>query len=199
MISYDEAQELHLLVGGPLEVARQDGAYPDEVMVKAAELERAREIASVVVSDADPEGEVAKALRTVLGAAESWENELSEYIIPSATETCGDDAEGYQASYKALGEALELLRPLVPPANGLPADEGKHLPEPTAEFEEKRRELAAFLYELYHGKGTWLSEVLIAPVDDDRFSNYMADADDILRANPHLLTLDTVEQMGIDH
>ena len=56
MISHDEAQELHLLVGGPLEVARQNGAFnPDEVVVKTADLERARELAALIVSDTDPD------------------------------------------------------------------------------------------------------------------------------------------------
>lgn len=56
MISYEEAQELHLLVGGPLEAARQNGTFdPEYVTVKASELERARELAAVLVSDSDPD------------------------------------------------------------------------------------------------------------------------------------------------
>lgn len=58
MISYEEAQELHLLVGGPLEVARQNGTLdPEYVMVKASELERARELAAILVSDSDPDNQ----------------------------------------------------------------------------------------------------------------------------------------------
>ncbi len=56
MLSHNEAQELHLLVGAPLELARQNGAFdPEEITVKAADLERARELAAVIVSDTDPD------------------------------------------------------------------------------------------------------------------------------------------------
>jgi hypothetical protein len=126
------------------------------------------------------------ALQTVLQAAEKWRDELGQEIIPGADSE--EDAKGYQEEHDAIDAAIEELRPK-------PAE---HLPEPTAEFKEKRGELAEFLYELYHGPNTWI-DVLAAPLDDDRYSNYMADADDILRANPHLLTLETNEQMGIDH
>jgi hypothetical protein len=130
-----------------------------------------------------------EALEKVLTAAECWRDELGQEIIPEAESD--ESAEGYQETYDAITEALAVLR--------TPAESWRtKTPEPTSEFEEKRRELAEFLYELYYGKSTWL-EVLLAPTSDDRFDNYMADADDILRSNPHLLTLDTVEQMGIDH
>ncbi|UOK18408.1 hypothetical protein SEA_BRUHMOMENT_92 [Arthrobacter phage BruhMoment] len=60
MISYEEAQELHLLFGGPVE-ARLEG-YAGEldvsaVMVSVKELERARELVGAIVSDLDPDGE----------------------------------------------------------------------------------------------------------------------------------------------
>jgi hypothetical protein len=58
MLSHQEAQELHLLVGAPLELARQNGAFdPEEVTVKASDLERARELAAILVSDTDPDNE----------------------------------------------------------------------------------------------------------------------------------------------
>jgi len=68
------------------------------------------------------------------------------------------------------------------------------LPE---EFQEKQRELAEYLYELYHGKGEWV-HVLLAPTSDERWENYMRDAYDVLRNNPHLLTLDTLQAMGLE-
>jgi hypothetical protein len=99
VIGHNEAQELHQCIGQGLE---RQGDY-------LVALERAQELASVMVSDTDPEGEVAKALAAVLDAAVSWRDELSDYIIPSAAETCGDDAEGYKESYDKLGAALALL------------------------------------------------------------------------------------------
>lgn len=58
MLSHEEAQELHELVGGPLELARKNGAFdPEYVTVKASELERARELAAILVSDTDPDRE----------------------------------------------------------------------------------------------------------------------------------------------
>ena len=58
MLSHEEAQELHLLVGAPLELARKNGAFdPEEVTVKASDLERARELAALLVSDSDPDNE----------------------------------------------------------------------------------------------------------------------------------------------
>ena len=58
MLSHEEAQELHELVGGPLELARKNGAFdPEYVTVKASELERARELAALLVSDTDPDKE----------------------------------------------------------------------------------------------------------------------------------------------
>lgn len=182
MINHSEAQELSQCIGQGIE---RDGDY----MVA---LERAREIANVLVSDTMDDREL-KALAVVLDAAGKWQNELAEYVIPDAGDA---DAEGYQGEYNEIEDAINVLRGDVGKAEEFP--KVPHEAEPTAEFEEKRRELACFLYELYHGKGTW-AEVLLAPLYDDRYSNYMADADDILRANPHLLTLETNEQMGIDH
>jgi hypothetical protein len=179
MINHSEAQELSQCIGQGIE---RDGDY-------MMALERAREIAGVLVSDTMNDRE-AKALAIVLEAAEKWRDELGQEIIPEADD---NDAEGYQGEHDRIDAAITVLRGEVEPGQVVPHDA-----EPTSEFEEKRRELAAFLYELYHGKGTW-AEVLLAPLYDDRYGNYMADADDVLRANPHLLTLETLEQMGIDH
>ena len=53
MISAEEAQELHELIGASLEALR-DGRH-----VRIAYLERAREIAAVIVADSTQEGEPA--------------------------------------------------------------------------------------------------------------------------------------------
>jgi hypothetical protein len=98
MISHKEAQELHECIGQGL---NRTGDY-------LVALERALELASVMVSDTDPEGEVAKAQATVLQAAESWQSELSEYIIPASV--AADDGAEYEPFKNELDEAIDLLR-----------------------------------------------------------------------------------------
>lgn len=63
------------------------------------------------------------------------------------------------------------------------------LPE---EFTEKRQALAEFLLTM----ATGYSWVQADGVDNFHF-NYMADADEIIKANPHLLGLETREKMGL--
>lgn len=48
-ISYEEAQELHLLVGGPLEASENHEG--SAVLVRLVDLERAREIVALIISD----------------------------------------------------------------------------------------------------------------------------------------------------
>lgn len=194
----------------------------------------------------------AKALTTVLDAARSWLDELSEYIIPSAVETCGDDASGYQESYDKLGAAINLLegRPKgdqglnIDPAywtTNLPhavdalseltgkseqevaeelagiAEDRSHvpdtdvlatfradndLPELPEEFEEKREALARMLMDLSYFPSKWdvvANEIERANLSDDieLRDNYLKDADEVLRSQPHLLGLGTREQMGL--
>lgn len=69
---------------------------------------------------------------------------------------------------------------------------GYSLPEAPTEFLEKRQSLAAFL--LYMGTGRYWEES--EGVDNFHF-NYTADADEILRAHPHLLGLETREALGL--
>lgn len=70
---------------------------------------------------------------------------------------------------------------------------GYTLPEAPTEFTEKRQKLAAFL--LYMATGQYWDETK----DVDNFHvNYTADADEVLRAHPHLLGLETRETMGLD-
>jgi hypothetical protein len=69
---------------------------------------------------------------------------------------------------------------------------GYSLPEAPDEFLKKRQSLAAFL--LYMGTGRYWEES--EGVDNFHF-NYTADADEILRAHPHLLGLETREALGL--
>jgi hypothetical protein len=58
MLNYEEAQELHLLVGGPIELWRDGAVVPSTgpyVKVPLKDLERARELAAILVSDTDPD------------------------------------------------------------------------------------------------------------------------------------------------
>lgn len=170
-----------------------------------------------------------QALSKVIEAAESWSNELSEYIIPASV--AADDGADYQPGYNELTEALELLQPPVTmvathqecgaklisytlagqdksidnfcPICETVIEEGEWLTRKSntltvqPEFTEKQTKLACFLYELYHGEGTWLTEVLIAPLEADKYDNYMADARDVLREQTHLLTLACGQAMGL--
>ncbi|QED11665.1 hypothetical protein PP914_gp177 [Arthrobacter phage Qui] len=67
--------------------------------------------------------------------------------------------------------------------------EQSELPE---EFTEKRQDLAEFLLTMATGYSWKQAD----GVDNFHF-NYKADADEILKKNPHLLGLDTREQMGL--
>lgn len=77
----------------------------------------------------------------------------------------------------------------------------------TSEFREKQESLAIFLFGLVYGPISSIDQlkqygsVLISTsnreLDKTYYKNYMADADDILRSNPHLLSLDTRERMGL--
>jgi hypothetical protein len=52
MLSHEEAQELHRLVGGPIQLAASYGE--SKVSVDVGDLERARELAAILVSDTMP-------------------------------------------------------------------------------------------------------------------------------------------------
>jgi hypothetical protein len=57
MLSHKEAQELHRLIGAPIETAREgyDGDLEvSAVMVPVKDLERARELAALIVADTEP-------------------------------------------------------------------------------------------------------------------------------------------------
>lgn len=70
---------------------------------------------------------------------------------------------------------------------------------PTPEFEEKRDALALFLFNMNNGPCESLTEVLHHPdYGLTYFENYVMDAYDILRSNPHLLGLETREAMKLD-
>jgi hypothetical protein len=66
-------------------------------------------------------------------------------------------------------------------------------PELPEEFVEKRQQLAEFLLSMATGYSWDDAKDL-----DDFHSNYLKDADDILRSQPHLLGLTTREVMGLD-
>jgi hypothetical protein len=64
------------------------------------------------------------------------------------------------------------------------------LAEHPSEFTEKRARLAEFLFDLAGCDGPFES------ASDAEVANYTADADDVLRANPHLLTLRENERLA---
>ena len=76
------------------------------------------------------------------------------------------------------------------------SDEGDHImgdeSEVTDEFLEKQQKLSAVLLEMATGL-SWDDEEAI-----EMHANYTADANDILRGNPHLLGLTTREAMNLD-
>lgn len=86
MIGHEEAQELHLLVGAPLELARQNGAFdPEYVTVKASDLERARELAAVIVADTMPDpADNVSYFPCIEGVIDDGENK-SSFMIPLDT------------------------------------------------------------------------------------------------------------------
>lgn len=57
------------------------------------------------------------------------------------------------------------------------------------EYVQRRDRLAGFLCDLVYGKGTWVE------ADHDLILNYRLDADDIIKANPHLLSLTERERL----
>lgn len=59
----------------------------------------------------------------------------------------------------------------------------------STEYTERREKLAEFLCDLVYGTGAW------AEVDEDTLLNYRLDADDIIKANPHLLSLEERERL----
>lgn len=97
MISHSEAQELHRLIGGPIETAA-DGYDGDlevsAVMVPLKDLERARELAAVIVSDTDTDTDTDK--YHWIG----WESEEDEMVTDARPGTywitiCHPDGEEY--------------------------------------------------------------------------------------------------------
>jgi hypothetical protein len=70
------------------------------------------------------------------------------------------------------------------------AEQAENAAHAVKEFEDKRQSLAMFLLALATGH-TW------DDVDEDFHENYTKDADDILRSQPHLLSLPTREHHGL--
>lgn len=59
----------------------------------------------------------------------------------------------------------------------------------STEYWERREALARFLLDLVYGDGAWVE------ADKDLILNYRLDADDIIKANPHLLSLEERERL----
>jgi hypothetical protein len=57
------------------------------------------------------------------------------------------------------------------------------------EYVERRETLARFLCDLVYGDGAWVE------AESDLILNYRLDADDIIKANPHLLSLEERERL----
>ena len=58
-----------------------------------------------------------------------------------------------------------------------------------SEYVERREKLARFLCDLVYGEGAWVE------AESDVILNYRLDADDIIKANPHLLSLGERERL----
>lgn len=103
MISHKEAQELHLLIGGPLEVARQNGAFdPEYITVKASDLERARELAALIVSDTEPSTDPCITGKVEVGG------QASEFMIPMDNDSV--EYSQWGATSTVLWPRTDLLR-----------------------------------------------------------------------------------------
>jgi hypothetical protein len=83
------------------------------------------------------------------------------------------------------GDKLEEAETL--PADGIPE-----------EFREKQRNLAVFLFNMNNGPVASVTEWLDQYGDTDYYSNYMADAAEILKLQPHLLSYGARAEMGIE-
>lgn len=59
----------------------------------------------------------------------------------------------------------------------------------STEYTERREKLARFLCDLVYGDGAWVE------AETDLILNYRLDADDIIKANPHLLSLTERERL----
>lgn len=62
------------------------------------------------------------------------------------------------------------------------------------EYVERREALAEFLMDLVYGTGKW--ELAVLHDEQDLLLNYRLDADDIIKANPHLLSLEERERLA---
>ena len=118
-----------------------------------------------------------------------------------------DASEFRTAAKEALNSAgaVDVLRTYAPMLGIHYSTQGEsyYLKEgegPTPEFIGKRIKLALSLFNLAYDRDfKTLDEVTEDPAYGAEYaSNYLADADDILRTNSHLLDLGTVELMGLD-
>lgn len=75
----------------------------------------------------------------------------------------------------------------ITPADGIPE-----------EFREKQRNLAVFLFNMNNGPVASVTEWLDEYGDTDYYANYMADAAEILKLQPHLLSYGARAEMGIE-
>lgn len=67
----------------------------------------------------------------------------------------------------------------------------------STEYTERREKLARFLCNLVYGDGAWANiEEAPSVIEEDVMLNYRLDADDIIKANPHLLSLTERERLA---
>ena len=64
----------------------------------------------------------------------------------------------------------------------------------STEYVQRREALAKFLLELVYGEGAWSQAMW--DEREDLVLNYRLDADDIIKANPHLLSLEERERLA---
>lgn len=83
----------------------------------------------------------------------------------------------YPVIYYSLGDAMDFVtQEYCAAARG-------------TEYVERREMLARFLCDLVYGTGYWVE------AESDVILNYRLDADDIIKANPHLLSLEERERL----
>lgn len=83
----------------------------------------------------------------------------------------------HHTSFESLDDALEFAR------------QDSCEAAKSTEYVERREKLARFLCDLVYGDGAWVE------AETDLILNYRLDADDIIKANPHLLSLDERERL----
>lgn len=112
MLSHEQAQELHALVGQPIDAHEQDGYTgrhePNAILVPLTVLERARELAAIIVSDTEPQG--VDFAPCVTGQVNIG-GEVTEFMLPLLNDSVTYSQWG--APTFVLGPRVDLLEKMA--------------------------------------------------------------------------------------